>query len=46
MSEYDQFGPLAVILLCMSPDTFEYECGFSTMNLVKDRFTTWVTQEN
>lgn len=33
MSEYDQFGLLGVILLCMSPDTVECERGFSTVNL-------------
>ena len=35
MSEYDQFGLLAVILLCMSPHTVDCECGFSAMNLTK-----------
>ena len=46
MSEYDQFGLLAVILLCMSPDTVECERGFSTMNLTKDKFSTRLSQEN
>ena len=30
MSEYDQFGLLAVTLMCMSPDTVECERGFTT----------------
>ena len=46
MSEYDQFGLLAIILLCMSPDTVECERGFSSMNLTKDRFANRLTQEN
>ena len=46
MSEYDQFGLLAVTLMCMSPDSVKCERGFSTMNLTKDRFTTRLSQEN
>ena len=46
MSEYNQFGLLAVILLCMGPDTVECERGFSTVNLTKDRFSTRLNQEN
>ena len=46
MSEYSQFGLLAIILLCMSPDTVECERGFSTVNLTKDRFSTRLNQEN
>ena len=46
MSEHDQFGLLAVIPLCMSPDTVECERGFSTMNLTKDKFSTRLSQEN
>ena len=46
MSEYDQFGLLAVTLMCMSPDTVECKRGFSTMNLTKDRFTTRLSQES
>ena len=42
----DQFGLLAVMLLCMSPDTVECEGGFSTMNLTKDGFANRLTQEN
>ena len=43
MSEYHQFGLLAVILLCMSPDIVECE---HTMNLTKDKFSTRLSQEN
>ena len=46
MTEYDQFGLLAIIPLCMSPDTVECECGFSTVNLTKDRYSTRLNQEN
>lgn len=46
MSEYNQFGLLAIILLCMSPDTVECERGFSTVNLTKDSFSTRLNQEN
>ena len=31
MSEYDQFGLLAITLLCTSPNTVECERGFSSM---------------
>ena len=43
MSEYNQFGFLAVIL---GPDTVECEHGFSTVNLTKVRFSTRLNQEN
>lgn len=46
MPEYDQFGLLAMILMCMSPDTVEYECGFSSMNLTKDKLSTRLSQDN
>ena len=46
MPEYDQFGLLAMILMCMSPDTVECECGFSSTNLTKDKFPTRLSQNN
>ena len=46
MPEYDQFGLLAVTLICMSPDTVECERAFSGMNLTKDKFSTRLTQDN
>lgn len=46
MPEYDQFGLLAITLMCMSPDTVECECRFSSMNLTKETFSTKLTQEN
>ena len=46
MPEYDQFGLLALIITCMSPDTVECECGFSNMNLTKDKFSTSLAQAN
>ena len=46
MPEYDQFGLLAMILMCMSPDTVECERGFSSMNLTKDKFSTRLSQDN
>ena len=46
ISEYSQFGLLAIILLCMSPDTVDCERGFSTVNLTKDRISTRLNQEN
>jgi hypothetical protein len=42
MSEYSQFRLLAIILLCMSPDTVECERGFSTVNL----YSTRLNQDN
>ena len=46
MPEYNQFGLLATILLCMSPDTVECERGFSSVNFTKDKFSTRLSQEN
>ena len=46
MPEYDQFGLLAVILMCMSPDTIECEHGLSSMNLTKDKLSTRLSQDN
>ena len=46
MPEYDQFGLLALIIMCMSPDTVECERGFSNMNLTKDKISTSLAQAN
>ena len=46
MPEYSQFGLLAQTLLCMSPDTVECECGFSRMNLTKNKFSIRLVQSN
>ena len=46
MPEYDQFGLLALIIMCMSPDTVECVRGFSNMNLTKDKFSTSLAQAN
>ena len=46
MPEYNQFGLLAVILMCTSPDTIEHEHGFSSMNLTKDKFATRLSQNS
>ena len=41
MFQYEQFGLLAMILMCISPETVKCERGFSSMNLTKDKFSTW-----
>ena len=46
MPEYDQFGLLTLIIMCMSPDTVECERGFSNMNLTKDKISTSLAQAN
>lgn len=46
MPEYDQFGLLAITLMCMSPDTVECERGFSCMNLTKDKCATRLSGDN
>ena len=46
MSEYDQFGLLAITLLCTSPNTVEGERRFSSMNLTKDKFANRLTQKH
>ena len=46
MPEYSQFGLVAQIFLCMSPDTVECERGFSRMNLTKNKFSTRLVQSD
>ena len=46
MPENDQFGLLALIIMCMSPDTVKCEREFSNMNLTKYKFSTSLAQAN
>ena len=46
LPEYEQFGSLALELLCMSPDTVKCERAFSHMNLMKRKHFAQLTQEN
>ena len=46
LPEYEQFGSLALELLCMSPDTVKCERAFSHMNLMKRKHFAQLTQES
>lgn len=46
LPECDQFGALALELLCMSPDTVDCERAFSHMNLTKTKHSARITQVN
>ena len=44
--EYSELARLALLLLCISPDTVACERGFSTMNFVKNEFRSRLTSQN
>ena len=44
--EYNQLASLAILLLSISPTSVICECGFSSMNYIKNEFRSVMTQEN
>ena len=44
--EYSELARLALLILCISPDSVACERGFSCMNYVKNQFRTRLTSEH